>query len=242
MLLGNIMLLRERKVGDCMLPRAKIIAIDITSSLKDVTTVMASHGHSRIPVYRGTLDDLLGMVHIKDIMPCLANNVMRPLQDLLRPVLFVAPSMPAAKLLLQMRQTRQHMAMVVDEFGGIDGLVTIEDLVEEIVGEIDDEHDAVEAPFVIARGDGSYLVDARLPIEDFETHTGHPLPPLDGEDSDTLAGYVTTLAGRIPQIGESFQTTNGFLFDILEIDQSRVKRLRVRRLKRQDNAPQRASG
>lgn len=231
MLLGNIMRLRERTVGDCMLPRADIVAADLDSTIHEVTAQMASHGHSRIPVYRETLDDIVGMVHIKDIMPCLANGQIPPITDLLRPVLFVAPSMPAAKLLLQMRQTRQHMALVVDEFGGIDGLVTIEDLVEEIVGEIDDEHDAIEAPLVIARGDGSLIVDARLPVEDFETHTGHPLPNLEGEDSDTLGGYVTSLAGRVPRMGENFSTKNGFQFDILEMDQSRIKRLRVRRVR-----------
>jgi CBS domain containing-hemolysin-like protein len=201
---------------------------------------MAAHAHSRIPIYRETLDDVIGMIHIKDVMPCLTNQKPREIQDLLRPVLFVAPSMPVGKLLLQMRQTRQHMAMVVDEFGGVDGMVTIEDLVEEIVGEIDDEHDAPPAPPIIARADGTLLVDARLPIDDFQQQTGITLPPLDGEDIDTLGGYVAHLAGRVPQIGESFRSDEGLRFDILEMDQSRIARLRVRAPKRSDAALSRA--
>jgi CBS domain containing-hemolysin-like protein len=230
--------LRERKIGDCIVQRADIIAADARINLKELADLMASHAHSRIPIYRETLDDVIGMVHIKDVMPCLTHQKPREVLDLLRPVLFVAPSMPVGKLLLQMRQTRQHMAMVVDEFGGVDGMVTIEDLVEEIVGEIDDEHDTPAAPPIIARADGTLLVDARLPIADFEVQTGVALPPLEGEDIDTLGGYVAHLAGRVPQIGESFRTDAGLRFDVLEMDQSRIARLRVRSLRRVDPAPQ----
>ncbi len=240
MLLGNIMNLRERKIGDCMVPRADIIAADIDSELKELVELMATHAHSRIPIYRGTLDDVIGMVHMKDVIPCLAHNQERAISDLLRPVLFVAPSMPASKLLLQMRSTRQHMAVVVDEFGGIDGLVTIEDIVEEIVGEIEDEHDTPTGVPIITRADGTLLVDARLPIEEFETRTGIKLPPLDGEDMDTLGGYVANLAGRMPHIGESVRTTDGLSFDVLEMDQSRIKRLRVRAARPMD--PTQVSG
>ncbi len=235
MLLGNIMHLRERKVGDCMVQRADIISADATISLKELADLMAAHGHSRIPIYRETLDDVIGMIHIKDVMPCLTHQKIAQIQDLLRPVLFVAPSMPVGKLLLQMRQTRQHMAMVVDEFGGVDGLITIEDLVEEIVGEIDDEHDAPSAPPIIARADGTLLVDARLPIAEFEAQTGVVLPSLEGEDIDTLGGYVAHLAGRVPQIGESFRSDGGLRFDVLEMDQSRIARLRVRSQRRTEH-------
>ena len=194
MLLGNIMNLRERRVGDCMLPRADIIAAEISSNMKALVELMSAHAHSRIPIYRDTLDDVIGMVHIKDILPCIAHGHERTIADLLRPVLFVAPSMAAAKLLLQMRQTRQHMAMVVDEFGGVDGLVTMEDIVEEIVGEIEDEHDMPPAPNIITRADGTLLVDARISIEQFGSQTGFILPSLDGDDVDTLGGYVAKLA------------------------------------------------
>ena len=227
-LLGNIIKLRERRVGDCMVPRADIVALDVTASVKELVDEMSSHGFSRIPIYRDTLDDVIGMVHVKDIVPCLAQQRPCIIADILRPVLYVAPSMPASKLLLQMRQTRQHMAVVIDEFGGIDGLVTIEDLVEEIVGEIEDEHDAPSAPPIIARADGTLLTDARLTIEAFEHQTGIHLPPLDGEDVDTLGGYVTHLAGRVPLVGERFPSESGLNFEVLEMDQSRVNRLRIR--------------
>ena len=230
MLLVNIMELRERTVDDCMIPRADIIAADVTGTMEEVVDLMATHAHSRIPVYRGTLDDVIGMVHMKDIMPCVAYNRKRAIADLLRPVSFVAPSMPASKLLLQMRTTRQHMAMIVDEFGGIDGMVTIEDLVEQIVGKIEDEHDAPAGPPIITRTDGTLLVDARLPIDDFEQQTKIILPSLaEGEDIDTLGGYVAHMAGRVPAIGESFNHQDGMSFEVLEMDQSRIKRLRIRK-------------
>jgi CBS domain containing-hemolysin-like protein len=238
LLLANVMNLRERKAGDCMVPRADIIAADIGTSLKDLIDLMASHAHSRIPIYRETLDDVIGMVHMKDIIPCIAHNETRTIADLLRPVMFVAPSMAASKLLLQMRQTRQHMGLVVDEFGGIDGLVTIEDLVEEIVGEIEDEHDAPTAASIITRTDGTLLVDARLPIEEFEMRTGVDLEQGSAEEVDTLGGYVGNLAGRVPHIGETFRNTGGVSFEVLEMDQSRIKRLRIRGLRRhQDQNP-----
>jgi hypothetical protein len=230
MLLANIMMLRERKVGDCMIHRADMIAADVDSGLRDVVDLMAAHAHSRIPIYRDTLDDMLGMVHMKDIMPCLAYQQERTISDLLRPVLFVAPSMPAAKLLLQMRQTRQHMAMVIDEFGGVDGMVTIEDLVEEVVGEIEDEHDAPTGPVLVKRADGTLLVDARLSLDDFQGQTGLRLAPMEGDDVDTLGGYVAHLAGRLLHIGESVSGEQ-FHFEILEMDQGRIRRLRLRPVK-----------
>jgi len=228
MLLANIMKLRERTVYDCMVQRADIVAADVTSNIKEIVDLMATHAHSRIPIYRDTLDDVIGMVHMKDILPCLAYQKTHAVPDLLRPVLYVAPSMPASKLLLQMRNTRLHMALVIDEFGGIDGLVTMEDLVEEIVGEIEDEHDAPSGPPIITRADGTLLVDARLPIEDFKSQAGISLPPMEGEDIDTLGGYVAHMAGRMPNIGESFATDSGLRFEVLEMDQSRIKRLRIR--------------
>jgi CBS domain containing-hemolysin-like protein len=236
MLLGNIMKLRERRAADCMVPRADIVATDVGISLKDLIDVMSTHAHSRIPIYRDTLDEVIGMVHMKDIIPCIVHNENRIIADLLRPVMFVAPSMPASRLLLQMRQTRQHMALVIDEFGGIDGLVTIEDLVEEIVGEIEDEHDAPSAVSIIARADGTLLIDARLPIEEFTSRTGVSLDSPEEEDVDTLGGYVANLAGRVPHIGETFRNTEGLTFEVLEMDQSRIKRLRVRGLRRADPA------
>ncbi|MDD4615575.1 MAG: hemolysin family protein [Alphaproteobacteria bacterium] len=231
MLLTNIIKLRERKVIDCMVPRADIVALDASASLKELAEEMSNNGYSRIPIYRGTLDDVIGMVHVKDIVPFLAQQKPCVIPDILRPVMYVAPSMPASRLLLQMRQTRQHMAVVIDEFGGVDGLVTIEDLVEEIVGEIEDEHDIPPPPPVIARPDGTLLADARLGIEAFETQTKISLPRVDAEDVDTLGGYVSHLAGKVPQVGEIIQGP-GVSFEVIEMEQSRVNRIRIRTVRR----------
>lgn len=230
--LDNILSFRDKEVGDCMVPRAQIVAIDVDSDLKDLVSLMVEHTHSRIPAYRETLDETVGMVHMKDVLACLASGKTCRIRDLLRPLVFAAPSMPASKLLLQMMQSRKHMAMVIDEFGGIDGLVTIEDLVEEIVGEIEDEHDDPEVPEIMARPDGTLLVEASIDIEDFEARVGPIVTNEERETIDTLAGYVFHLAGHIPAIGETVEGARGLLFDVLETDQNRIKRVRVRGVKK----------
>lgn len=230
-LLTNILQLRECTVADCMLPRADIVAVDINASLHDLVLVMADTQHSRIPVYRETLDDVLGMIHMKDVLSCLARDTDCAIKDLLRQVLFVPPSTPATRLLQQMRTARHYMAMVVDEFGGIDGIVTIEDLIEEIVGKIDDEHDDVAEPQIIVRADGTLLIEARLPIEEFEARVGEIITADERDEIDTVGGLVFLLAGRMPRVGESFtHTGSGISFDVLEVDHSRILRLRVRNL------------
>ncbi|MGB4101543.1 MAG: hemolysin family protein [Alphaproteobacteria bacterium] len=233
LLLANILHLRECTIADCMRPRADITAVEINASMQELVQTMSETQHSRIPVYRETLDDVLGMVHMKDVMSCLARSTNCLIKDLLRPVLFVPPSTAAIRLLLQMRTTRQYMAMVVDEFGGIDGIVTIEDLVEEIVGEIDDEHDEVARPKIIVRADGSMLIEARLPIEDFEQRIGNILSEEERSEIDTVGGLVFLIAGRLPRVGESFTHNSGISFDVLEVDHSRILRLRVRNLPQQ---------
>jgi CBS domain containing-hemolysin-like protein len=177
------------------------------------------------------LDDVIGFVHVKDVLAPVADRRPGKLTRLLRKVLFVAPSVPILDLLVQMRQARTHIAMVVDEFGGIDGLVTIEDLIEEIVGEIEDEHDDAEAPTLIERPDGSVIADARLPIEALEEQHGTRLRPEgDQESVDTLGGLVFMLAGRVPKRGEIIAHPDGIEFEVLDADPRRVKRLRVRGL------------
>lgn len=233
LLLANILHLRECTVADCMKPRADITSVEINASMQELVQIMSETQHSRIPVYRETLDDVLGMVHMKDVMSCMARQANCAIKDLLRPVLFVPPSTAAIRLLLQMRTARQYMAMVVDEFGGIDGIVTIEDLVEEIVGEIDDEHDEVARPKIIVRADGSMLLEARLPIEDFEQRVGKVLHDDERDEIDTVGGLVFLIAGRLPRVGESFTHASGISFDILEVDHSRILRLRVRNLPQQ---------
>ena len=164
--------MHERNAGDVMVPRVDIVALDVDQPFSEVVKCMVEHGHSRVPVYRETFDDVIGFIHVKDVLAPVADRRPARLERLLRKVLYVAPSLPILDLLVQMRQARTHIAMVVDEFGGIDGLVTIEDLIEEIVGEIEDEHDVPETPTLIERPDGTIIADARIPIEASRSSTG----------------------------------------------------------------------
>ncbi len=229
-LLVNILKLHELTAADVMVPRVDIIAMPVDTPFAEAARRMAEHGHSRVPVFRETLDDVVGIVHFKDLLPYAVDGRAVPLQQLLRKVLFVPPSMPVLDLLLQMRLSRVHMALVVDEFGGIDGLVTIEDLIEEIVGEIEDEHDDADQPKLIARGDGSVIADARTPIEALEARTGRLLPPEEEEEVHTLGGLVFALAGRVPARGEVIKHPAGFEFEVLDADARHIKRLRLRNL------------
>lgn len=229
-LLANILKLRDRTVVDAMVPRADIIGVPADITLPQLVQRFSEEAHSRMPVYRESLDDVVGMLHIKDVLGCVADQKPFNMQAIIREVLIVAPSMPVLDLLLHMRQTRQHMALVVDEFGGIDGLVTIEDLVEEIVGEIEDEHDDAVEPKMVPRADGSLIADARLAIEDFEAQVGRIFDEEELEDIDTLGGLVFALAGRVPARGELLRHPTGVEFEVIEADPRRIKRLRVRNL------------
>jgi magnesium and cobalt transporter len=231
LLIGNILQVHELNAGDVMVPRVDIVALDVDQPFSDVVRCMVEQGHSRVPVYRETLDDVIGFVHVKDVLAPVADRRPARLERLLRKVLYVAPSLPILDLLVQMRQARTHIAMVIDEFGGIDGLVTIEDLIEEIVGDIEDEHDIPETPTLIERPDGSIIADARLPIDALEEQHGIELRPAGEEETvDTLGGLVFTLAGRVPKRGEVIVHPDGIEFEVLDADPRRVKRLRVRGL------------
>ena len=230
-LIGNILKVHDRNAADVMVPRVDIVALDVEQPFAELVKCMVEHGHSRVPIYRESLDDVIGFVHVKDVLAPVADRRPGKVARLLRKVLYVAPSVPILDLLVQMRQARTHIAVVVDEFGGIDGLVTIEDLIEEIVGEIEDEHDVAEAPTLIERPDGSIIADARLPIEALEEYHGAPLRPEGGQEAvDTLGGLVFTLAGRVPKRGEVIAHPDGIEFEVLDTDPRRVKRLRVRGL------------
>jgi magnesium and cobalt transporter len=229
-LLINILKIHELNAADVMVPRVDIIALPVDTPFAEAARQMAEHGHSRVPVYRETLDDAIGIIHIKDLLPYAVDARPVPLSDLVRKVLFVAPSMPVLDLLLQMRLSRVHMALVVDEFGGIDGLITIEDVIEEIVGEIKDEHRGADQPKLIERGDGTVLADARIPVETLEARAGRPLLPPGTEGVETLGGLVFMLAGRVPARGEVIPHASGIEFEVLDADPRRVKRLRVRGL------------
>src|SRR5947208_3671136 len=230
-LIGNVLKGHGRNAADIMVPRVDVVALDVDQRFAEVIKCMVEHGHSRVPVYRETLDDVIGFVHVKDVLGPVADRRPIKLSRLLARVLFVAPSVPILDLLVQMRQARTHIAMVVDEFGGIDGLATIEDVIEEIVGEIEDEHDIPDAPSLIERPDGSVIADARLPIEALEEQHGTRLRPAGDEEAvDTLGGLVFTLAGRVPKRGEIITHPDGIEFEVLDADPRRVKRLRVRGL------------
>src|SRR5437588_12592528 len=229
-LIGNVLKGHGRNAADIMVPRVDIVALDVDQPFAEVVKCMAEQGDSRVPVYRETLDDVIGFIHVKDVLAPVADRRPAKLTRLLRKVLFVAPSVPILDLLVQMRQARTHIAMVVDEFGGIDGLVTIEDLIEEIVGEIEDEHDVAGGPSLVERSDGSLIADARTPIEVLEEHEGARLrPDGDQEEVDTLGGLVSSLAGRVPKRGEVIAHPLGIEFEVLDADPRRIKRLRVSR-------------
>ncbi len=231
-MLANILKLRHLTAYDVMVPRADIVSVEVGTGLDEVIEVMRAQGHSRMPLYRETLDDVVGLVHIKDLLQFARERADFSLEAASREVLFVAPSMRVLDLLLEMRRSRIHLALVVDEFGGVDGLITIEDLVEEIVGEIEDEHDVAEGPQLNPQADGSLIADARCPIEDFEAEVGPLLTEEErGEDIDTLGGFVFSLAGRVPSRGELIvHDASGVGFEVIEADPRRIKRLRLRNL------------
>jgi magnesium and cobalt transporter len=229
-LIGNILKVHDRTAADAMVPRVDIVALDVETSFPEVVKFMVEQGHSRVPVYRETLDNVIGFVHAKDLLGPAAERRETKSSLILRKVLFVAPSAPILDLLVQMRQARTHIAMVADEFGGIDGLVTIEDLIEEIVGEIEDEHDVADEPRLAERADGTLIADARTPIEVLEEHQGVRLRPSgEQEEVDTLGGLVSSLAGRVPTRGEVIAHPSGIEFEVLDADPRKIKRLRVRR-------------
>jgi magnesium and cobalt transporter len=226
-LLGNVLRLRDVTAADVMVPRADIVAVDVRTDLADLIKLFTQSGHSRLPVYRRTLDDVIGMVHHKDVLQVSHRGQALSLSHLIRRVLFVSPSMRALDLLLEMRLKRIHMALVVDEFGGIDGLATIEDVVEQIVGEINDEHDTDPDPDLKVMEDGTIVADGRALVARFEELTGPVLSDEEREEVDTLGGLVFFLAGRVPARGEVISHPAGFEFEIVEADPRRVKRMRV---------------
>lgn len=226
-LLANILELRGRTIHDVMVPRANIAAVSRDSSLSELIDLLTKESHSRLPVYGETLDDAAGMVHIKDVLAWRGRDGDFSLSKIQRKILFASPSMQVLELLLEMRAERSHMALVVDEFGGVDGLVTIEDLVEEIVGEIGDEHDLDDNPKMISHPDGSFTADARVTIGTLEEMTGTEVTGGDTEDIDTLGGLVFSIAGRVPVRGELLHHSSGVEFEVLEADPRRIKFLRV---------------
>jgi CBS domain containing-hemolysin-like protein len=264
-MLKNILGLRERRVGDVMVPRADIIDVQQDITLGELMRVFERAGHSRLVVYDDTLDDPVGMVHIRDLIAFMtaqaavnpeknakrkkpfaagldlkAVKLSMPLSaaKIVREILFVPPSMRVIDLLARMQATRIHLALVIDEYGGTDGLISIEDIVEQIVGEIADEHDEDELPGVVRQSDGSYIADARTPLEEVVSLVGSGFDIGDAaEEVNTIGGYLVTRAGRLPVRGEIVPGPGLFEFEVLDADPRRVKRIRIVRLKERRDRP-----
>ncbi len=229
---GGLSNLTRMRVEDVMLPKVEIVAVPIDIEKDELVEVFRQSGLSRLPVYKGTLDSPVGMVHLKDLALRHGFNGAGEgfnLTTMLRQLLFAPPSMPIGVLLQKMQSDRVHMALVIDEYGGVDGLVTIEDLIEQVIGEIEDEHDIAEGRFWTEEAPGCYLAQARTPVDAFEAEIGQRLvEPEDEEEIDTLGGVVFMLAGRVPARGEVVKHPGGFDFEVVDADPRRIKRLRVR--------------
>lgn len=260
-ILQNVLKLGDMRVEDVMVPRADIEAIETDTTIGHAVLRFREVGHSRLPVFEDTLDNVLGMIHIKDVLDAItepaksaapangaANGNASPVRmlspalrqkigkrEIMRKVLFVPPSMPVTDLLASMQASRIHMAMVVDEYGGIDGLVTIEDLLEAVVGDIEDEHDEEEGVLIRASGEDVYLADARAELDEVAEAIGPDFDPGElAEDVDTLGGLIFALAGRVPVRGEVISKLKGFEFEIIRSDARRVKHVRITRRKRKE--------
>ncbi|HEU4805432.1 MAG TPA: hemolysin family protein [Nitrobacter sp.] len=254
-MLRNILHLHERRIADVMVHRADIIAVKRDIPLGELINLFESAAHSRLVVYHENLDDPEGIVHIRDLLAFMAArartavpskakrkkappagldlraiDLAQPLceANIIRKLLYVPPSMPAIDLLAQMQATRIHLALVVDEYGGTDGLVSLEDIVEQIVGEIDDEHDGDEPPSIVRQADNSFVADARASLEDVRAMIGDEFVIGEaGEDVDTLGGFLVTHVGRLPVRGEVISGPGPFEIEVLDADPRRVKRLRI---------------
>ncbi|PIT70786.1 hemolysin family protein [Bartonella tribocorum] len=256
-MLHNILRLREARVDDIMIPRSEIEALEINTSLGEALKCFAKIGHSRIPVYAETLDDPRGMIHIRDILNYMTRVIINPTKteqksdflqlnhtdlhtpigelDLIRTVLFVPSSMLASQLLTRMQTTRTQMALVIDEHGGTDGLVSMEDIVELVVGDIEDEHDHVDNA-IVREPNGKWLVDARTELEDVEKALGPDFIVGEyGDEVDTIGGLIVSILDRIPAKGEIVEAVPGYRFRILEADKRRIKRLRIFRIPENEN-------
>lgn len=232
-LIANILKLHDLTAEDVMVPRAEIVATDQDTELEALADLMSREAHSRIPLYQSHLDKVVGFVHIKDVLSTMRSSPQLAVRELTREILFAAPSIRVLDLLLEMRAQRTHMAIVVDEFGGVDGLVTIEDLVEEIVGEIEDEHDE-EGPQILRDPDGSILADARAEIGELEDMIGAFVTDEEREENDSLGGVVFSLVDRVPRRSEVVTHSSGIEFVVVDADARRIKRLRVRDLRPDD--------
>jgi CBS domain containing-hemolysin-like protein len=255
-ILQNVLSLGEKRVEDVMVPRADIIAIESNSTLADMIALFRGAGHSRIPIYADNIDNITGFIHVKDALRRITEIVTDPEKatpvklvstalkqklaklDIVRTVLFVPPLMPVGDLLQQMQLKRVHMAIVIDEYGGTDGVVTIEDLLEAVVGEIDDEHDEVDGPLIRKINSNIFIASARAEIGEVEGVIGRDFDPGEhGENVDTIGGLVFALAGRVPVKGEVIGGIKNFEFEVLQADSRQLRRIKIKRLKQSRKPP-----
>ena len=225
----NMLHFSEHRVDDVMVPRSDITAIDESASFADCVAAFAEHGHSRLPVYRDTLDAIIGMIHIKDIFAVLAEGQEQPesLEAFIRQPRYVPQSMGVLELLDEMKRTRTHLAIVIDEYSGTEGLVTIEDLVEEIVGEIEDEHDDEPEALFEQKSPEMWEADARAELDDLAEAIDPKLAEVDG-DVDTLGGLAFVIAGQVPSVGDILlHPESGWRLEVLESEEKRVTRIRL---------------
>ena len=224
-ILSNILSINKFKVGDAMIPRASIIAVQQNYSFEEITNIINKESHSRMPVYRKDLDDILGMVHIKDIIRfSRSQSETFDIKSILREILFVPPTMPVMNLLLKMQATKLHMALVIDEHGGTDGLITIEDVIEEIVGEIEDEHDK-DDDFNFKRiNTNTFEVKAEMTIDEFNKETNFN---ISNDEVDTIGGYIFSKINRVPFTGEVINIENQYQFEIIDADPRKIKKIKI---------------
>jgi CBS domain containing-hemolysin-like protein len=230
-MLRNLLHFSEHDADDVAIPRSEIVAVSADASWDELVAAFAEHGHSRLPVYRGTLDEVIGMMHIKDVFPFLATREAPP-EDwtvLMRQPLYVPQARGALDVLADMRAARTHLAIVVDEFSGTDGVITIEDLVEEIVGDIEDEHDDAPVELVSPIGDGMWDADARAELEDVAAIVGDARLADVEEAVDTLGGLAFVLAGQVPRPGAMLEHPSGWRIEVTAGDETHVTRLRLHR-------------
>ena len=249
-ILQNVLSLGEKRVEDVMVPRADIEAIDIDCTLGDMIARFRKAGHSRIPVYADNIDNITGFIHVKDALRRITAEVNDPEKDIpvrlistslkqklgkldiVRTVLFVPPLMPVGDLLQQMQLKRVHMAIVIDEYGGTDGVVTIEDLLEAVVGEIEDEHDEEDGPLIRKINSNIFIASARAELSEVESVIGPDFDPGEhGAEVDTIGGLVFALAGRVPEKGETIGGIKHFEFEVLQADSRQLRRIKIKRLK-----------
>jgi CBS domain containing-hemolysin-like protein len=225
-ILQNVLRFGEITVQDIMIPRTDIVAVEHGISLSDLKTILIEQEHTRMPVYRESLDNVIGFIHIKDLIPIITNTKPFVIENIIRKLLVISPNMKLIDLLVKMRQSRMHMALVLDEYGGTDGLVTIEDVVEEIIGEIQDEHDDEEIDFV-RLNDNTIEASARLPISELEEIVKIQIP-LEDEEIETVGGLILSVMGYVPVKGEQLVHPTGIEFEIIDSDPRKINTVRIK--------------